>query len=200
MNHISTLDNYLYHPDSPVTLLLTRRLAEKYIDLNRNPDEQTQIESRYSTHTLTWAFGNFQKTFPTPISGLPELLFDEGFRSYTSFCKQVRWHATTDDEPCGSYIISFDDDEVQPGTDEDDTNKSTCYLWSMKNRYFQRWQRNYMRGHLPWICSNRWDIDTQDKNLEWHKFCHQWNPSLFPRFTRYCNHTSYSGAVCNWTS
>ncbi len=89
-NHIFILGNCLYHPDSPVNLISTRRPAEKYIDdVNGNPNEQNQIESRYSTHVLTWAFGNFQKTFPTPISGLPELLFDEGFRAYTSFCKQL---------------------------------------------------------------------------------------------------------------
>jgi hypothetical protein len=63
---------------------------------------------------------NFQKTFPTPISGLPELLFDEGFRAYTSFCKQVTSYATTDDRPRGSNVIPFDDNEVQPGTDKDD--------------------------------------------------------------------------------
>jgi hypothetical protein len=72
---------------------------------------------------LTWAFGNFQKPFPTPISGLPELLFDEGFRAYTSCCKQATSYATTDDGPQGSNIIPFDDNEVQPGTDEDDDRK-----------------------------------------------------------------------------
>jgi hypothetical protein len=119
-NHIFILDNCLYHPDSPVNLLSTRRLAEKYIDVNGNPNEQTRIEFRCSTHVLTLAFGNFQKTFPTPISGLPELLIDEGFRAYTSFCKQVTSYATTDDGPRGSNIIPFDGNEVQPGTDEDD--------------------------------------------------------------------------------
>ncbi len=41
MNQIFILDNCLYHPDSPVNLLLTRRLAEEYIDVNGSPDEQT---------------------------------------------------------------------------------------------------------------------------------------------------------------
>jgi hypothetical protein len=77
MRHIFLLENCPYHPDSPVNLLFTRRLAEKFIDDQGNPDEQTRIESRYSTHALTWSFGNFKKTFPTPVSGLPELLFDE---------------------------------------------------------------------------------------------------------------------------
>ncbi len=50
--HTFILNNCLFNPDSPVNLLLTRRLAEKFIDANRNPDEQTRIESRYSTHVL----------------------------------------------------------------------------------------------------------------------------------------------------
>jgi hypothetical protein len=40
-NHIFILNNCLCHPDSPVNLLLTRRLAEKYIDVNGNLDEKT---------------------------------------------------------------------------------------------------------------------------------------------------------------
>ncbi len=44
MKHIFILDNCLYHPNSPVNLLSTRRLAEKLIDENGNPDKQTRIE------------------------------------------------------------------------------------------------------------------------------------------------------------
>ncbi len=40
-NYIFILDNCLYHPGSPVNLLLTRRLAEKYIDVSRNSVKQT---------------------------------------------------------------------------------------------------------------------------------------------------------------
>ena len=86
--HIFILDNCLYHPESPVNLLSTRCLAEKFLDADGNPDKETRIESRYSTHVLTWSFGQFKKTFPTPVSGLPELLFDKGFRAYKSFCMQ----------------------------------------------------------------------------------------------------------------
>jgi hypothetical protein len=95
IKHTFILDNCLFHPSSLVNLLSTRQLAEKFIDSDGNPDEQTQIESRYSTHVLIWSFGNFKKTFPTPISGLPELLFDEGFRQYNSFCMQVSSFAPT---------------------------------------------------------------------------------------------------------
>jgi hypothetical protein len=115
MKHTFILDNCLSHPSSPVNLLSTRQLAEKIIDSDGNPDEQTRIESRYSTHVLTWSFGNFKKIFPTPISGLPELLFDEGFRQYNSFCMQVSSFTTTDKiQRSNSNIIPFDDDEVQP--------------------------------------------------------------------------------------
>ena len=56
VKHIFILDNCLYHPNSPVNLLLTRQLAEKYINEHGNPDKQTRIESQYSTHVLTWSF------------------------------------------------------------------------------------------------------------------------------------------------
>ena len=41
-----------------------------------NPDEETNITSRYSTHVLSWCCGKYKKKFPTPVSGLPEILFD----------------------------------------------------------------------------------------------------------------------------
>jgi hypothetical protein len=80
MKHTFILNNCLFHPNSLVNLLSIRQLAEKFTDSNKNPDEQTRIESRYSTHVLTWSFGNFGKIFSTPISSLPELLFDERFQ------------------------------------------------------------------------------------------------------------------------
>ena len=80
------MNNCLYHPESPVNLLSTRRLAEKFLNADGNLNKE--IKSRYSTHILTWSFGQFKKTFPTPVSGLPELLFDKGFRAYKSFCMQ----------------------------------------------------------------------------------------------------------------
>ena len=127
MKHIFILDNCLYHPNSPVNLLSTRRLAEKFIDENGNPDKQTRIESRYSTHVLTWSFGNFKRTFPTPLSGLPELLFDEGFQAYKSFCMNVSSYAVQQSEQNSlktSNLIPFDDDELfqQSTEDEEDIN------------------------------------------------------------------------------
>ncbi len=95
-----------------MNLLSTRQLAEKFIDSQGNPDEQSRIESRYSTHVLTWSFGNFKKIFPTPLS-LPELLFDKGFQAYKSFCMQVLSYATIDEVARNSNIIPFDDNEIQ---------------------------------------------------------------------------------------
>ena len=59
------------------------------MDEDGNPDEETRIESRYYSHTLTWYFGRYKKTFPTPISDLPELIFDKGFTKYKIFLAQV---------------------------------------------------------------------------------------------------------------
>jgi hypothetical protein len=59
-----------------VNLLSTRHLAEKFLDTDDNSDKETRNESKYSTDVLTWSFGQFKKPFPTPVSGLPELLFD----------------------------------------------------------------------------------------------------------------------------
>jgi hypothetical protein len=68
--HIFILDNCLYHPTSPVNLFSASRLAEKFLNADDNPDEETCIESQYSTHVLAWSFGQFEKTFSTPHSGI----------------------------------------------------------------------------------------------------------------------------------
>ena len=70
IQHIFILDKCLYHPNSPVNLLSTWRLAEKFIDANGNLDEDTMIELCYSTQILTWSFGQFHKTFLTPVPAL----------------------------------------------------------------------------------------------------------------------------------
>ncbi|KAL7547062.1 hypothetical protein ACHAWF_010384 [Thalassiosira exigua] len=104
--HLFTLDNCIYMPDSPVNLLSTRRLAEKFLDAKGQPDEETRIESRYSTHVLHWCQGHFKKTFPTPISGLPELLFDEGYTAFHSFASKVNAPSP--------HLIPFEEDEIVP--------------------------------------------------------------------------------------
>ena len=70
-HHIFLLEGCIYHPDFPVNLSSTQRLAEKSFDDDGNPDEDTRIESRYATHYLTWCFGQYKKIFPTPVAGLP---------------------------------------------------------------------------------------------------------------------------------
>jgi hypothetical protein len=64
MQHTFILGNCLFHPDSPVNLLLTRQLAEIFIDANVNPDKQTRIESRCPTHVLTKGIWEFSKIIP----------------------------------------------------------------------------------------------------------------------------------------
>jgi hypothetical protein len=114
--HVFILDNCLYHPDSPVNLLSMSSLAETFIDESGNPDEETQIESRYSTHVLTWSFGQFRKTFPTPVSGLPELFFDEGYHPFKSFYQCTDMMDTT----TNSNVIPYDDKELITSEDTDD--------------------------------------------------------------------------------
>jgi hypothetical protein len=131
--HVFVLDDCLYHPDLPVNLLSTRRLAEKFLDASGNPDEETRIKSRYSTHVLIWSFGQFRKTFPTPISGLPELLFDEGFREYKSFCSQIissyaNLISSSDDNTIDANVIPFEDDEVHDSINEGDNDINTLFM------------------------------------------------------------------------
>ena len=38
---------------------------------------------------LSHGAAEIQKTFPTPVSGLPDLIFDEGFNKYKSYCAEV---------------------------------------------------------------------------------------------------------------
>ena len=87
--HVFILDDCIYHPDSPVNLLSTRRLAEKFLDEDGNPDEETNIQSKYSSHTLTWARGQFTRTFPTPVSGLPELLLTNALKIANAFALEL---------------------------------------------------------------------------------------------------------------
>ena len=56
-----------------------------FLDEGEHPDKDTAINSKYSTHKLAWCFGKYTKAFPTPVSGLPEILFDEGFCAFQSY-------------------------------------------------------------------------------------------------------------------
>ena len=50
----------------------------------------------------------YRKTFPTPISGLPELLFDEGYNRYKRFLVQVE----NPTRESSQKTIECDDDEI----------------------------------------------------------------------------------------
>ena len=110
--HAFLLENCIYLPESPVSLLSTRRLVEKFLDKDGNPDEDNAINSKYSTHKLTWCFRKYTKTFPTPVSGLPELLFDEGFRAFQSFCLKVG-SPIPPRAAFGSSIVPYNEDEIE---------------------------------------------------------------------------------------
>jgi hypothetical protein len=117
------LDSCLYHPDSPVDLLS--------IDVNGNPDKETRIESCYSTHVLTWSFGQFQKTFLTPSSGLPELPFNKGFQEYKSFCTKTSSFANSvfsSNDTANVNVIPFNDDEVNVANDPSDNDINTLFM------------------------------------------------------------------------
>ena len=122
--------------DSPVNLLSTRQLAKKFLDADVNTDEETRIESRYSTHKLTWCFVRYKKTFPTPISGLPELIFDEGFNEYKSFlaemgpptAKIVPATVEYEDEKINTDNMLFMDNESIKFNGDNSKNDSAIYM------------------------------------------------------------------------
>jgi hypothetical protein len=69
--------------------------------------------------------------FPTTISGLPELLFKEGFQEYESFCTKISSFANS----VSSYndteavnMISFDDDDVHVANDPSDDDINTFFM------------------------------------------------------------------------
>ena len=42
--YLFLLEGCIYHKDSPINLLSTRQLAEKFLDADGNPDEENRIE------------------------------------------------------------------------------------------------------------------------------------------------------------
>jgi hypothetical protein len=79
--HAFILDSCLYNPNSTVNLLSTRSLAEKFIHVNGSPDKETRIESCYSTHILTWSFGQFGKHFPHQFLAFLNIYLMRGFKN-----------------------------------------------------------------------------------------------------------------------
>ena len=142
-NTLFLLEGCIYNPDSSVNLLSTRRLAEKFLDADGNPDEETRIEPRISSHTLTWCFRRYKKTFSTPIYGLPELIFDKGFTKYKSFLAQVGspiaklGPATVEygDEKIDTDNMLFMDNESIKFNDGNGTNDSAVYMGPVSHGY-----------------------------------------------------------------
>jgi hypothetical protein len=79
---------------------------------------------------LTWSFGKFKKTFPTPLSGFPELLFDEGFTALKSFCMEISSYSTTSLESTANNAtaIPFNDDEIHNFTPDDEDNIKILFM------------------------------------------------------------------------
>ena len=69
------------------------------------------INSKYSTHKLTWCFGKYTKTFSTPVSGLPELFFDKRFRAFKSYCLKVGSPIPTY-KSFGLSVVPYDEDKI----------------------------------------------------------------------------------------
>jgi hypothetical protein len=78
---------------------------------------------------LTWSFGNYKKTFPTPLSGLPELLFNEGYQALKSFCMEVSSYSTSTLESTNnSNAIPFEDDKIHGFTQEDEEDINMLFM------------------------------------------------------------------------
>ncbi len=86
--HAFILDSCLYHPDSPFNLLSMRHLAKKFIGANGNPDKETRIESHYSTHVLTWSFGQYRKMFPHQFLAFLNFYSTRGFKNINHFAQR----------------------------------------------------------------------------------------------------------------
>ncbi len=171
--HAFILDSCLYHPNSPLNLLFTRRLTEKFIDANGNPDKETRIESGYSTHVFTWSFGQFQKTFPTPISGLPKLLFNEGFQEYKSFCTRISSFVnsvSSSNDSADVNVNPFNEDKVHVANDAGGNDINTLFMrnesFIFKDGKGITLQVNYLGPHIV------------DKILK-HKICTEDGTYLF---------------------
>ena len=62
--HVLILDNCLYHPESLVNLLSTRRHAEKFLDADGNPDEETRIRIQILNSCSYLVFWTVQENIP----------------------------------------------------------------------------------------------------------------------------------------
>jgi hypothetical protein len=73
-----------------VNILSLCCLAKLYPHDDGQPDEDgTGICSRYASHTMYWDKVQFNKTFQTTLSGLPECLFSSGYSKLKAFSAMI---------------------------------------------------------------------------------------------------------------
>jgi hypothetical protein len=76
-------------------------------------------------------FGEYWKTFPTLISGLPKLLINKGFREYKSFCIRISSFVnsvSSSNDTADVNVISFDEDEVHVANDPSDNDINLLFM------------------------------------------------------------------------
>jgi hypothetical protein len=69
--------------------------------------------------------------FPTPISGVPELLFDKGIQEYKSFCMKISSFAnsvSSSNDSTDVNAIPFDDDKAHVSNDARDNYINTLFM------------------------------------------------------------------------
>jgi hypothetical protein len=93
--------------------------------------------------------------FPTPISGLPELLFDKGFQEYKSFFTKISSFSkpvSSSNKTADVNVILFDDDEVHVANDPSDNDINTLFMLNesviLKDEKGITHQVNYLGPHI----------------------------------------------------
>ncbi len=82
--------------------------------------------------------------FPTPVSGLPELLFDEGFCAYKSFCLQAHssyatnavTNSMTEPTSNSSHIIPIQSQELLDDSFNDSNDDAINMLFMFHEMLF----------------------------------------------------------------
>jgi hypothetical protein len=164
-NHIFIVYNCLYRPDSPVNLLSARRIAEKYIFMLMET-LTTKLELNLDTLLMYWLchLGIFRRHSQLQFlvsqrdSSMNVLGYIIILQTGHVICNYW-WWATL----FKHYPFWWQWSSTWHRWRWWQTNQHVLYdQW---NSYILRRQRNYTRDHLPWTCSNRWNIESQDKNL-----------------------------------
>jgi hypothetical protein len=93
--------------------------------------------------------------FPIPISGLPELLFNEGFQEYKSFSTKISSFVnlvSSSNDTADVNVIPFDEDEVHVANDQSDNDINTLFMLNesviFKKGKVITSQVNYLGPHI----------------------------------------------------